>query len=297
LYLPVAITAPLVDCQAFSGRPGCSAVPSLSRPATSLSIIETTYTSAVRDRCFQTLPAAHSIGLSGRYNPAAGSHGGPSRARADLRRLRSWPGGGALRAGPDRARVQPIVDLAHGVLTGYEALARFDADPRATPDRWFAAATQLGVVAELEAAVIRRALAKRAVLPQNCFMSINVGPHAIGADSVQRTFADAGELAGVVIELTEQAAVNDYEALNAAFAPLRAAGAVLAVDDAGAGFASLRHIADLRPGFVKVDRELVAGLDRDPAKAAIVECSGSQPAGSTRGSSPRASSGSRSCCG
>ena len=44
----------------------------------------------------------------------------------------------------------------------------------------------------------------------------------------------------------------------------------LAVDDAGAGFASLRHILELDPAFVKLDISLIRGIDRDPAKQALV---------------------------
>ena len=55
---------------------------------------------------------------------------------------------------------------------------------------------------------------------------------------------------------------------------MRAAGALLAVDDAGAGFSSLKHITLLRPDFVKVDRDLVAGIDIDETKAAVVEALG-----------------------
>jgi hypothetical protein len=52
---------------------------------------------------------------------------------------------------------------------------------------------------------------------------------------------------------------------------LRAAGAAIAVDDAGAGYASLHHIVELRPQFVKLDRSLVANLDRDETKLAVIE--------------------------
>ncbi|MHB1999296.1 MAG: EAL domain-containing protein [Solirubrobacteraceae bacterium] len=91
---------------------------------------------------------------------------------------------------------------------------------------------------------------------------------------MQGAFADGGDLAGIVIEITEQAPIADYAAFSRLLAPLRAAGAALAVDDAGAGHSSLMHITALRPEFVKVDRGLVAGLDRDPAKAASVEMLG-----------------------
>jgi EAL domain-containing protein (putative c-di-GMP-specific phosphodiesterase class I) len=173
-----------------------------------------------------------------------------------------------------RMDFQPIVDTVRGTVVGYEALARFSGPPHATPDRWFAAARAAGVGAELEARALRTALAARPALPPNCFLSANNGPEALLSEPVAEVFADAGDLRGVVVEITEQTAVADYDALIAALAPVRAVGALLAVDDAGAGFASLRHIAVLRPDFVKVDRELVAGIDLDETKAAAVEALG-----------------------
>ena len=169
---------------------------------------------------------------------------------------------------------QPILDTARGTVVGYESLARFGGPPHVTPDRWFTAARAAGVGVELEARALRAALGARAALPPNCFLTVNVGPEALVAEPVAAVFAAAGDLRGVVVEITEQTAVADYDALGTAIAPLRAAGAMLAVDDAGAGFASLKHITVLRPDFVKVDRGLVAGIDTDETKAAVVEALG-----------------------
>ncbi len=73
----------------------------------------------------------------------------------------------------------------------------------------------------------------------------------------------------LVLEITEHAIVRDYAAFRRGIArlgrPVR-----LAVDDAGAGFASLRHILELDPAFVKLDISLIRGIDRDPAKQALV---------------------------
>ena len=178
------------------------------------------------------------------------------------------------RAGVLRMHFQPIVDTARGTVAGYESLARFSGPPHATPDRWFAMARAAGIGAELEARALRTALGARPALPPNCFLTVNVGPDALLADRVAAVFADAGDLRGVVVEITEETPVTSYDALLAALAPLRAAGALLAIDDAGAGFASLKHIMVLRPDFVKVDRDLVAGIDADEAKAAVVESLG-----------------------
>jgi EAL domain-containing protein (putative c-di-GMP-specific phosphodiesterase class I) len=197
---------------------------------------------------------------------AAGALDGETFRRALARVLRD----------PERLALafQPIVDIGHGMLTGYETLARFDGAPQATPDRWFEAAEAFGVRDELEARVVRKALAARELLPPNCFLSINVGPRSLGSTRVQDAFAQSGDLSGIVIEITEQTPIEDYVWFARALDPLRDAGAALAVDDAGAGHSSLRHITALRPDFVKVDRGLVAALDREPAKAASVEMLG-----------------------
>jgi EAL domain-containing protein (putative c-di-GMP-specific phosphodiesterase class I) len=178
------------------------------------------------------------------------------------------------RPGALRMNFQPIIDIARGTVVGYESLARFSGPPHAGPDHWFAVARNAGVGAQLEARALCSALEARSLLPPNCFLSVNVGPDALLAASVADVFAAAGDLRGVVVEITEQTAVTDYDALTAALGPLRAAGAMLAVDDAGAGFASLKHITVLRPDFVKVDRDLVAGIDADETKAAVVEALG-----------------------
>ena len=173
-----------------------------------------------------------------------------------------------------RMDFQPIVDTHRGTVVGYESLARFSGPPDVGPDCWFALARAAGVGVELEAHALQTALEARSALPVNCFLSVNVGPEALLSAPVAAVFAAAGDLRGVVVEITEQTAVDNYCALSDAIAPVRAAGALLAVDDAGAGFASLKHITVLRPDFVKVDRGLIEGIDTDETKAAVVEALG-----------------------
>ena len=111
-------------------------------------------------------------------------------------------------------------------------------------------------------------------LPENCFLSINFSPDALLDPAVQSLLAEEGDLSGLVVEITEQTPVEDYPTLIAELDRLRAGGVMVAVDDTGAGYASLSHILRLRPHFVKVDRELVSGLDRDPHRAAAVAAIG-----------------------
>ena len=158
-------------------------------------------------------------------------------------------------------------------IVGYEALTRFRFPPARSPADWFAEAAELGLDVELELAAVRTAIttattngAANALADK--FLSINAGPAAICDDG----FAPA--LDGVlrdelVIEVTEHAAISDYQRFRAKFSPFAARGARLAVDDTGAGYASLRHILQLGPQVIKLDLSLIRDIDRDPARRVL----------------------------
>jgi EAL domain-containing protein (putative c-di-GMP-specific phosphodiesterase class I) len=170
---------------------------------------------------------------------------------------------------------QPIVDLKRSTVVGFEMLARFAAEPHGTPLEWLAAAERHGMATALEAQLVELGVAARDRLPPNTFLSVNVSPEALLSAEVQGALASAtGGLGRLVIEVTEQSRVEDYAELARALARSRAAGAAVAVDDTGAGYASLAHVMRLRPEFVKLDRGLVADADLDPAKLALIEAVG-----------------------
>ncbi len=169
---------------------------------------------------------------------------------------------------------QPIVDVARGVVVGYEALARFVDSPVTDPGLWFAKAREHGVLAELEAAALRSAIAARRTLPANTFLTVNLGPDVLQHPLVRDVLAGEKTLTGLVVELTEHARVDSYVALEPTLDWLRGDGALIALDDAGSGYAGLSHMLNIRPSFIKLDRELICGLDRDEAKQALVEMMG-----------------------
>ena len=169
-----------------------------------------------------------------------------------------------------RPHFQPIVDLQRGEVCGYEALARFTDWPGVAPSDVFAAADGQGMGGALEAQMVREVLEARPHVAADRFLSVNLSPHAVLSDEVQHAFAQADRLDAVILEITEQTD-TDLETLGAALAELRARGALVAVDDAGAGYGSLARITKLQPHFVKVDRSLVSNVDNEPAKAAVVE--------------------------
>lgn len=156
---------------------------------------------------------------------------------------------------------QPILSLVSGAVVGYEALSRFATEPVRPPDRWFAEAKRVGLGAELQALAIERivGLARRARLPDQTFLSLNVSPSYLAHPAVSEALALADPLT-LVVEITEEEAVDDYVALRQAVASYLERGVRFAVDDAGAGFASMRHVTELGPAFVKLDAYLIRGL-------------------------------------
>ena len=161
---------------------------------------------------------------------------------------------------------QPIVDLIRHRTVGYEALTRFS--DRVPPDVRFADADSVGLGIELERATLEAALAASSGLPAGRFVHLNVSPGFVRSGTELRALLSSTR-ARIVLEVTEHAAVGDYAAFRAAIEGI-GRPVLLAVDDAGAGFASFRHILELQPAFVKLDASLVRGIDADPGKQALV---------------------------
>jgi EAL domain-containing protein (putative c-di-GMP-specific phosphodiesterase class I) len=165
--------------------------------------------------------------------------------------------------------VQPIVRLHDQRCVGMEALARFPGV--GTPDEVFAAAHRGALGASLERMTARRALTL--VLPllgPDQYLAVNMSPAV--ACEVGRTL-DPDTLIGrdrLVLEITEHAEVDSYEELSNVLLPLRERGLRLAIDDVGAGYASMRHVIELQPDIIKIDRSLVHDLAADGARRRVI---------------------------
>jgi len=160
---------------------------------------------------------------------------------------------------------QPIVDLHNRSVVGYEALTRFtDGTP---PDVMFGLADRAGIGLELETATLTAVLDAAVVLPPRAHLSLNVSPALIVSGALAPILA--GSERPITLEITEHVLVEDYAELRAALTAL-GPDVRLAVDDAGAGYASLRHILELAPNYVKLDLGLVRGIDTDPARQALI---------------------------
>jgi EAL domain-containing protein (putative c-di-GMP-specific phosphodiesterase class I) len=172
-----------------------------------------------------------------------------------------------------RTVVQPIVDLATGEAVGFEALSRFT-EPSGAPRRTdlvFADARTLGLGGRLELAAARSALALFPDLPPGTYLSVNLSPAALlDPAAFDLLGAALNDAAGrLVVEVTEHQHVSDYPTLLHVLARLRARGLRLAIDDTGSGFASLQHVALMRPEIIKLDIAFVRDVHRDPARRAV----------------------------
>lgn len=163
---------------------------------------------------------------------------------------------------------QPIWDVSSMTPVGFECLSRFAGLPRRPPDEWFADAAAVGMGPELEVEAIRRSLEALRQFPDTIYLGVNASPATIMSADFAEVFVGK-PLHRLIVELTEHATVCDYEELLAALRPLREAGLRLAIDDAGAGYSSLRHILNMRPEFIKLDIGLTQNIDLDPARKAL----------------------------
>jgi EAL domain-containing protein (putative c-di-GMP-specific phosphodiesterase class I)/DNA-binding NarL/FixJ family response regulator len=189
-----------------------------------------------------------------------------ARARARIRSV--------MERGGLEIAFQPIVELGSRTVVGHEALSRFAPSPKRGPTEWFAEAHEVGLGVELELFAIRMACERSRLLPQDSFMAVNVSPiTALRPDLLE--LLDCAHVDHVVLEVTEHAPVEDYPRFRVAVGRMRQHGARLAIDDAGAGFASLRHILELNAELIKLDGSLTHSLESDPRRrslaAALIE--------------------------
>jgi PAS domain S-box-containing protein len=157
---------------------------------------------------------------------------------------------------------QPVLELRSRRAVAYEALSRFPGDSSLTPDRWFSEAWEVGLGLPLELLAVKRAAEALDRLPDATGLNVNASPPVVAAESFLATFEGTAER--VTVELTEHLRIEDYRSFTSALDPMRRAGGQIAIDDFGAGYASLRHMLRLRPEWVKLDISITERIDENP---------------------------------
>ncbi len=177
-----------------------------------------------------------------------------------------------LQQDDDQIRMQPYAQ---------EALARFRCPQQGGSedecrDGWlddvesvFHDATEVGMAVPLELKCLKLALARLPLLAEGELLSVNLSAAVLCSKECSE-FLLRQSLDRLVIEITEREAVALYSDLVFVLDRLRAAGARVAVDDAGAGYASMKHVLVLKPDWIKLDRSLVASIHLDHEQQAMV---------------------------
>ncbi|MHB8399115.1 MAG: PAS domain S-box protein, partial [Candidatus Limnocylindrales bacterium] len=217
------------------------------------------YDAATAATLVERLPALVTFGsiVGALIGPRVGARHDAAAERATVQRI--------IDTSAFRPFFQPIVDLRDGAVVGFEALTRFtDGRP---PDLAFRTAGTAGLGIELETACLRASIGASLELPPDAYLSLNASPELVVSGSLGSLLAAVDR--PIVLEITEHVAIDDYRGLRREFERLGPAVRI-AVDDAGAGYASLRHILELAPHFVKIDIGLTRGVDAEPARQALI---------------------------
>lgn len=163
---------------------------------------------------------------------------------------------------------QPIYSLKTNMIVGVESLSRFTAEPKRTPDIWFNEAEFVGLGTELEIAAIKKSLAELSNFPDDTYVTLNISPRNITNHAIHDALENV-KLSRIVLEVTEHVPISDYDEFRAALAPLRKQGLKLAIDDAGAGYASFRHILQLDPEIIKLDISITQNVHLNQSRLAL----------------------------
>jgi EAL domain-containing protein (putative c-di-GMP-specific phosphodiesterase class I) len=163
---------------------------------------------------------------------------------------------------------QPIVLPRRRTVLGYEALVRTRHGRLSDPQALLDAAARFGGFEKLGRSVRRAVAADLEKLPGDSLVFVNLHAEELLDEAL---YSDGNPLRGhaqrIVFELTEQGHVDGAARRIEA---LREGKFRLAVDDLGAGYAALSLLVGLRPDFVKIDRDLVRGVDSDASKRALI---------------------------
>ncbi len=166
--------------------------------------------------------------------------------------------------------LRAIIDVRRMAPAGYGAVLAFPGETPRTPAEWTSGSHPTHAEA-VEARLLATALEARERIPPERFLAIRVSAGALLGSALWRVFEAAGDLTGVIVSVTHAAESAGAVPAREPLERLRDAGAAIAVDETGGGYASLREIVALRPGYIRVGGMFTAEVDRDPARAAVIE--------------------------
>jgi diguanylate cyclase len=213
--------------------------------------------------------ALYEAKVTGRNRTAI--HGDPGRAARELE--------AATQAGELRVHYQRIVRLDTGDTVGYEALIRWQHPQRGllAPSGFIPDAERSGAIHAIGQWLIQQVIADIAAHPGSMLrVGINVSVRELQradyADTVIGCLRRSGiNGSALVVEITESALADSDEAVHRTLQRLRDHGVMVAIDDLGAGYSSLRRIQALPIDFIKLDGSMMRMIPEQGDRAPILE--------------------------
>ncbi|WP_380166736.1 EAL domain-containing protein [Jannaschia sp. R86511] len=199
------------------------------------------------------------------------------RTRADARLATEAMLRSALAADRLRLRLQPVVDLADGAVTGAEALVRLQDPDRGLvpPGEFVGVAEECGLVTEVDAWVLEQAVALMAARP-GLHLAVNASARTLQGGTLPARVAGLLDRHGVAagrlhVEITETSLLGEGPGVADDIQRLRAAGCRVGLDDFGTGYSALSHLQSLELDFLKIDRSFIRRLGEGARHDAVVE--------------------------
>jgi EAL domain-containing protein (putative c-di-GMP-specific phosphodiesterase class I) len=172
---------------------------------------------------------------------------------------------------------EPIVEVTTKTVHGYEALARGPEDSQFhSPLDMFEAARQEGLLFQLDCLCRRKAFEGAMEKPKGTKLFLNIRPTSIHdptfrPEALSRTLEESGlRPSDLVLEISEQESIDNFAIFREVRDDYGKLGFKIALDDTGAGYASLQAVMELSPDYIKVDRALVHGIDEDPVRQELL---------------------------
>jgi diguanylate cyclase (GGDEF)-like protein len=173
---------------------------------------------------------------------------------------------------------QPQIDLATELQCGSEALIRWHhpVHGKIAPGHFISVAEDTGLIVPLGEWVLRRACSDAVHWPEPLTVAVNLSPAQFRDGDIAETVADVLHETGLPphrleLEITENLLINDTEEVLRKLNRLRGIGVAIAMDDFGTGYSSLSYLARFPFNKIKIDRQFIRNMTRDPAMHAIVK--------------------------